>query len=273
MLSSPVDDFGERVGQRRTELEWSLRKLARRSGVSVTNLGEIERGTVASPHTRTKDAIARALGWNSVTHMMSGAAPRTPPLRLADDSGISVDDSSRARIQEVAHVPLRSLPGGNANALRGVAQPPHLAHLLITPLMGVNVLSVHPQESVSADALAVEDHLEVDGTVAIPAEMAANRTLWAVRVSGSCMEPEISAGDAVVIELGRLPIDGEVVVVEYEGRTLVKRWWDEGPDVCLQANRNGDSVTAPKEQVIVIGVVVGGCYQVVRQPRRLRRVE
>jgi transcriptional regulator with XRE-family HTH domain len=269
--------IGKRIREQRKYRGWSLATLAAR----LRDLGYVltpkaiqqwETGQRKLANEGFQEAVAHAFNWRSYAAMMASSELEPPPaLRLPDDLGTVVDKRSRAGIQEVSRVPIRPVAGGNANALRGSAQPPQVARLLITPLMGVRVLSVHPQDQVNADVLTVGDHVEVDGAVAIPTEMAANRTLWAVRVSGSCMEPEISAGDVVIIEIGRAPMDGEVVVVEYEGRTLVKRWWDEGPRVHLVANRDGDSVDAAKEDVVVIGVVVSGVYEVIRQPRRYRR--
>ena len=107
--------------------------------------------------------------------------------------------------------------------------------------------------------------------VAVPSALAEGRELRAVRVDGACMAPEIHSGDTVLVELGRAPQDGEVVVAEYAGRCLLKRWWDAGGgQVLLEANRAGDSQTVPVAEVAVVGVVISGVYDVLRQTRRQR---
>lgn len=194
-----------------------------------------------------------------------------PYLKLADPDRFEeisakvrqneVDNSSHGRIQEV---PL--LAGRSARAFNGGSGGAQLARLLNTQHSGVTVLGVYPP-----DVLREVDHVAPESFVAIPIEQAINRTLQAVRVTGRCMEPEISAGDTVVIQMGRAPVDGEIVVAEHEGRTLIKRWWDDGATVYLEANREEDSLRAPKAEVIILGVVISGVYEVVRQPRRTRR--
>lgn len=251
--------------------EWSARRLASKARVSATTIGAIESGQQPRILDKTKEAIANALGWRDWDVMM-GTDALVPTAAQASDKSRNVVDNSPQRPLNGGVVRVPSAQGQNATAWRQPSRNPPLARLLITQFMGVRMLSVHPQTEVSADALVTGDHIEVDGDVAIPESMAAGRTVQAVRVTGSCMEPEISAGDVVIIEMDRLPMDGEVVVVEYEGRTLVKRWWDDGETVFLQANRPTDSLPAvPKNELVVIGVVIGGVYEVVKQPPRWRR--
>jgi SOS-response transcriptional repressor LexA len=103
-----------------------------------------------------------------------------------------------------------------------------------------------------------------------PADVGVGRLLKAVRVSGACMEPEINAGDVVIVELGREPADGDVVWVTHEGTTLIKRWWREGEWVELDSNRAGESLRVPVSSLVVHGVVIQGMYDVHRLSRRQR---
>lgn len=268
---------GNRLRELRDHAGFTLRELETalaESGHPISHeaLSKIERGLRKKPNRDLLKALAALYGWSSYTAMMASTEVEpTPALRLAKGSRQSVDNALRGPLNgSVVRVP--SALGRHATAWREPSRNPPLARLLITQFMGVKMLSVHPQAAVSADALVTGDHLEVDGSVAIHESMADGRTLQAVRVTGSCMEPEISAGDVVIIEMDRVPVDGEVVVVEYEGRTLVKRWWDDGETVFLQANRAADSLPAvPKDDLVVLGVVIGGVYEVLKQQPRWRR--
>jgi transcriptional regulator with XRE-family HTH domain len=250
------ETFGERLARLRTLRGWSRKELARRSKVSDTQIGVLETKSSTNPQARTVDALARGLVV-PVGMLRHGPVP---------------DDFDRYPL-DVEPAAAFLAPSGT-NGFRSppaVYQPPSVAGLS-AEFMAVYILKVTRQEFVAAsgDDAALGEQVGTSQYVAVPANVGAGRLLKAVRVEGSCMEPEINAGDVVIVELGRYPTDGDVVVVSYQAKTLIKRWWREGDYVDLEANRAGDSLRVHADQLTVHGVVLKGMYDVRRITRRQR---
>lgn len=81
---------------------------------------------------------------------------------------------------------------------------------------------------------------------------------FVLRVRGDSMEPEISAGDLVVVQIAEEPPIGRVVAITIDGETLLKRLVKRRGRLRLEAaNPAYDPITLPAEGVIVHGYVVG----------------
>jgi transcriptional regulator with XRE-family HTH domain len=250
------ETFGERLARLRTLRGWSRKELARRSKVSDTQIGALETKSSANPQMRTVEALARGLAV-PVGMLRYGPIP---------------DDFDRYPLDVEPAAAFLAPSGTN-----GVRSPPAVYQTqslagLSAEFMAVYILKVTRQEFVAASGenAALGGQVRASEYVAVPANVGAGRLLKAVRVEGSCMEPEINAGDVVIVELGRDPIDGDVVVASYQGKTLIKRWWREGDYVDLEANRAGDSLRVRADELIVHGVVLKGMYDVRRITRRQR---
>jgi transcriptional regulator with XRE-family HTH domain len=83
---------------------------------------------------------------------------------------------------------------------------------------------------------------ETNEYVTVPANLAPGHDLVASRVVGTCMEPEIREGDAVVIDLtNRSPRTGQLVAVLMEdGNLMIKRYVQNGAEPILIDN-HGDT--------------------------------
>jgi transcriptional regulator with XRE-family HTH domain len=94
--------LASRIGQVRTAKGWSIRELARRSGVSVTNLSAIERGTIKNPQYRTQAAIAHALGWSRMEYLEHSDDLEPPERYRYRESGLEQLNFKDAGIDYVA---------------------------------------------------------------------------------------------------------------------------------------------------------------------------
>jgi transcriptional regulator with XRE-family HTH domain len=91
------------------------------------------------------------------------------------------------------------------------------------------------------------------------------RLLAWVIVSGECMEPELSPGDKVLVDLDLKPHDGELAVVLHEGETLVK--------YVVQAAPGQWELHSEREGSIPVGdetAVLGKVIDTMRKPPRRR---
>jgi SOS-response transcriptional repressor LexA len=97
---------------------------------------------------------------------------------------------------------------------------------------------------------------------------AAPRRVVGLTVHGDCMEPAISAGDVVVVDLEETVLDGDVVAVEIDGEWLLRRCWVEASGCRLTCDNaaGGPDAEAPQP--------AGAAYVVVDvrrgRPRRRR---
>ena len=68
-----MSDIATRIRRARKRAGLSQGDVARRSGLSLTGYGDIERGTASDPHVSTLENIAEALG-TSVSNLLSEEA-------------------------------------------------------------------------------------------------------------------------------------------------------------------------------------------------------
>ena len=115
--TAPESDVGSRIARARRAKGWSLRRLARESGVSVSFLSSLERG-LANGSLGTLHRIARALGTTALELFHLPHGPRAALVRPGDrvrlearDPGITLELLTRqASILEPHLVTLP--PGG-----------------------------------------------------------------------------------------------------------------------------------------------------------------
>ena len=77
-----------------------------------------------------------------------------------------------------------------------------------------------------------------------------------LKVSGDSMEGEgIMEGDLVIVERGREPRNGDIVVAEVDGEWTIKYFRKEGKDVVLEAANPKYQPIRPKSELRLGGVV------------------
>lgn len=87
-----------------------------------------------------------------------------------------------------------------------------------------------------------------------------------VRVDGNCLDPEVRAGDFVVIDPDRPAEDGDLVVAVLDGEKALVKWLDDRATVQFLLPLNGTPIRLDDHYQIV-GVV----EEIRRQPPRKRR--
>lgn len=90
--------------------------------------------------------------------------------------------------------------------------------------------------------------------ITAPLQLRGRPNAFAAVVSGTCMEPWVSAGDTVLIDPDRVPADGEMVVItEAGGGTLVK--WFRVDELGRAFLRAADGTELRPQRATVEGVV------------------
>jgi len=79
---------------------------------------------------------------------------------------------------------------------------------------------------------------------------------YMVKVSGDSMIDEgIKPGDLVLVERGKNPKDGDIVIAQVDGEWTMKFYFKRGGEVILKAANRKYSPIKPKEEVIIGGVI------------------
>ena len=77
-----------------------------------------------------------------------------------------------------------------------------------------------------------------------------------LKVTGDSMiDAGIMEGDLVIVERGRSPKSGDIVLAEVDGQWTMKYFRREGKDVVLEAANSAYSVIRPKEELKIGGVI------------------
>lgn len=139
-------------------------------------------------------------------------------------------------------------------AERGIVARDKTGRLLPTPLLegGVKLLGAveagfpSPAEEELLDTLSLDEYL-----------IARPEASYLVKVTGDSMaEAGIRPGDLVIVERGREPKSGDVVIAEVDGQWTMKYYFKKGREVVLKAANRKYPDVRPREELVVGGVVV-----------------
>lgn len=84
-----------------------------------------------------------------------------------------------------------------------------------------------------------------------------------LRVSGDSMTGAgIMPGDLVIVEKGRTPKNGDIVVAKVDGETTMKYFRKEGGQVYLEPANPRYEIIRPKVEMRLIGIVGGMCAEI-----------
>lgn len=204
---------GLRVARLRTHLGWSTRELGRRAQLSPTYVGNFERGQEWRARPVTRDRLAQALGWPDFTTLMASSAI-TPPAALNGHAGLDAGvtelgpDGSPISVDNRAAL---ALNGRRGRHRPGAVELPW-GLFLSAPIQG--------RANMGGGTGYVAE------SITVPVGLVHGRNFAAWEVAGNCMEPELSMGDIVLIDLDQRPADGAVVVAKREnGDVLLKRYY------------------------------------------------
>jgi transcriptional regulator with XRE-family HTH domain len=92
----------------------------------------------------------------------------------------------------------------------------------------------------------------LEGVETVPA--IAGKQLYAMRITGSCMDPELKPGDIVHFEPDRIPEDGDLVVATQYGEKALVKWYEEQGTMQYLVPLEGEAILID-ESIEVIGVI------------------
>jgi phage repressor protein C with HTH and peptisase S24 domain len=246
-----VSTLAERVKQRREELGYTQKRLAELSGVKQTAIANIEAGTRSSP--RSLVEIAVALGVRP-EWLKTGRSP----------DFVTVDATGRTVFAELKPGPQAGFdlasPESSSYGRREVDKLP--IDIGDNPLYPA-IRRVRFKLSAGASGFEVDYLSNGDGTPIVfrkdwyDSRGLRPEALFAVRVSGSSMEPKLYEGDTVVVNTAdTTPKDGEVFAINYEGELVIKRlerdagqWW--------MRSDNPDQSRFPRKACTTDAIVIG----------------
>jgi SOS regulatory protein LexA len=102
-----------------------------------------------------------------------------------------------------------------------------------------------PEEGALCDFISMDEYL-----------IARPESSFLLQVSGDSMIGEgIRAGDLVIVEKGREPKNGDIVIAEVDGEWTIKYFRKQGKDVLLEAANPKYPVIRPKAELKIGGLV------------------
>jgi SOS regulatory protein LexA len=134
----------------------------------------------------------------------------------------------------------------------GVLEKDDKGHLIFTkrsfaiPMVGsVQAGFPSPEEESLCDSISMDEYL-----------IAKPEASFLLQVSGDSMTGEgIMAGDLVIVERGREPQSGDIVIAEVDGEWTMKYFKREGKQVVLEAANPKYPIIRPKTELRLGGVV------------------
>lgn len=206
MSEQPIT-IGQRLQALMEGRDWTLGKLAARSGVSKSQLSLLTRDLIEHPRIDTLEKIAAAMDLD-VTDLIGDSEP-TPQLTVYS----------------------------------GVVWVPYVER------------SVHA---------GVDNWREASGRTPLSEEEArGHKRLYAGRVAGDCMVPDVQPGATVIWDPDlRHPSDGQQVVVSSNGDLMVKLAYRDDDDGYILVSHDGQELRP--NGIVLEGVVV----KVTNDPRR-----
>jgi repressor LexA len=80
---------------------------------------------------------------------------------------------------------------------------------------------------------------------------------YLIKVSGDSMiGAGIMPGDLVIVERGRVPKNGDVVIAQVDGEWTMKYYFKNGKQILLKAANTKYPAIAPKEELVIGGVII-----------------
>ncbi|MDD5216729.1 MAG: transcriptional repressor LexA [Candidatus Omnitrophica bacterium] len=137
---------------------------------------------------------------------------------------------------------------------KGIVKKDSAGKLLPTPALsgGIKLLGVvqagfpSPAEEELIDTLSLDEFL-----------IQKPQSSYLVKVTGDSMiEAGIMAGDLVIVERGREPKSGDIVIAQVDGAWTMKYFEKQGGKVILRAANKKYSPIHPQAELVVGGVVV-----------------
>lgn len=190
--------FGQRVAERREQLEMSQEDLAKKVGMRQQGIASIESGKVSRPRLLPEmaEALKADLDW-----LLYRDGPDPEPVR----SPKGADFAS----QKLPKNPHKSLDTSFSEYPAPNAQPAHA-------LNAGPVIDLYGQASAGKDGEFPWSG-EVIGEVMAPPSLSGVRGAYAVQVAGDSMVPKFRSGDTVYVNPHRPVRRDDYVVVQIHG--------------------------------------------------------
>lgn len=137
---------------------------------------------------------------------------------------------------------------------RGIVRQDSRGRLLPTPLLegGIKVLGTvqagfpSPAEEELADTMSLDEFL-----------IRKPQATYLVKVTGDSMvEAGILAGDLVLVERGRDPKPGDIVIAQVDGQWTMKFYEKRNGKIILRAANKKYPVIEPQSELVIGGVVI-----------------
>lgn len=242
-----MNNFGDRVRERREELKMSQGELGKNAGISQSTVAQIERGrNQGSKHIL---ALARALGVDAEwLEMGKSKKEHNQAAKEAEISGRKPPQIDAP--QAAARHNIQGRPTGYDNV-----EPASLGRREIPVISFVQAGMM--TEAVDPFSLG-------DGFETVIIDSPCSELTFALRIKGNSMEPKFEAGDVIVVDPTREPYAGSFVIAKNtEEEATFKKYRprhmnDRGEMVFELVPLNDDYATmnSERDHLRIIGVVI-----------------
>lgn len=135
---------------------------------------------------------------------------------------------------------------------KGIIEKDHTGHIRLTTIaFGIPMVgSVHagwpsPEEEALCDTMSMDEYL-----------ITRPESSFLVKVSGDSMTGAgIMDGDLVIVEKGRNPKNGDIVLAEVDGDWTMKYFRRKGKEIVLEAANEKYPIIRPKNELRLGGIV------------------
>ena len=84
------------------------------------------------------------------------------------------------------------------------------------------------------------------------------KKVFALRISGDCLEPTLRDGEYVFVSEAQAPVDGRIVLAQLDSEYTLKRYYKRADGVELKPdNPKYRSIKVASNKLVIKGVVVG----------------
>lgn len=223
--------LGDKIKQFRIEKKLTMQQLADLSGKSKGYISLLEKGI--NPQTRKPiepsleaiQSIAKALNVD-LEDLISDTEDviRLPKLNNSIIKKITnITKQLNIENQNKTYQYAKNLLHFQNRTVQGVSikyKPKELTEILVTEKVAAGVGYSYGNNEVTSFYTDREDLMQYD---------------MATRVFGDSMEPELSDGDIILLKQGYDNVNGDIYVIDYDGKSYVKKLYNDGNRFVLKS--------------------------------------
>lgn len=215
-----VKTIGERIKELRIKLNLSADDLAELIGKNRSTIYRYENSNIEKLPVPILEPLAKAL--QTTPGYIMGIAEDTSSDILTDKITATVTKLNEEN-QNKTYQYAKNLLHFQNRTVQEVSikyKPKELTEILVTEKVAAGVGYSYGNNEVTSFYTDREDLMQYD---------------MATRVFGDSMEPELSDGDIILLKQGYDNVNGDIYVIDYDGKSYVKKLYNDGNRFVLRS--------------------------------------